>query len=86
MAQRLPCLVWVWLIKGFGIIGINIYYISSWLIRRDSLSNITLTRPVSCSLRQYVFFRIKEMLVVIVEGCCCCIIPTRYCLEDASQF
>ncbi|KAK4320150.1 hypothetical protein Pmani_008972, partial [Petrolisthes manimaculis] len=37
LIKRLPCLLWTWLFKGFGVIGINIFYISSWLIRRDSL-------------------------------------------------
>lgn len=40
LVKHMPCMVWMWLIKSFGIIGINIFYISSWLIRRESFANI----------------------------------------------
>ncbi|KAK7075066.1 hypothetical protein SK128_007572 [Halocaridina rubra] len=40
LVKRKPSLTWFWLLKSFAIIAINIYYLSSWLIRQGRYDHI----------------------------------------------
>ncbi|XP_068217539.1 uncharacterized protein [Palaemon carinicauda] len=40
LVKRKPSLTWLWLLKSFAIIAINIFYLSSWLIRQESYDYI----------------------------------------------
>lgn len=40
LVKHKPWLTWFWLIKSFGVMGINVYYISYWLVRRKSFDHI----------------------------------------------
>lgn len=41
LAKHKPWMTWLWLIKSFGVIGINVFYISAWMVRRGSYDHIT---------------------------------------------
>ncbi|XP_050693316.1 uncharacterized protein LOC126984020 [Eriocheir sinensis] len=41
LVKYLPCLSWMWIFKSFAVMGINVFYISSWLVRKQSLKEIT---------------------------------------------
>ncbi|XP_045599241.1 uncharacterized protein [Procambarus clarkii] len=41
LVKHKPWLTWFWLIKAFGSMGINVFYISSWMVRRISFQHIT---------------------------------------------
>ncbi|XP_068217535.1 uncharacterized protein [Palaemon carinicauda] len=40
LVKHMPWLTWFWLLKSFGIMGINVYYISYWVVRRKSFDHI----------------------------------------------
>lgn len=40
LVKRKPSLTWFWLLKSFAIIAVNIYYLSSWLIRQGRYDHI----------------------------------------------
>lgn len=40
LVKHKPSLTWMWLLKSFAVIAINIYYLSSWLIRQGAYDHI----------------------------------------------
>ncbi|XP_066990724.1 uncharacterized protein [Macrobrachium rosenbergii] len=40
LVKRKPSLTWLWLLKAFAVIAINIYYLSSWVIRQGRYEHI----------------------------------------------
>lgn len=45
--QHKPWLAWCWLIKAVGVLGINVYFLSQWLIRQKNFEHFRTARPVS---------------------------------------
>ncbi|KAG0730420.1 hypothetical protein GWK47_028283 [Chionoecetes opilio] len=41
LVKYLPCLSWMWIFKSFAVMGVNVFYISSWMVRQESLEEIT---------------------------------------------
>ncbi|KAK4311506.1 hypothetical protein Pmani_016974 [Petrolisthes manimaculis] len=40
LIKHKPSLTWIWLLKAFGVIGINVYFLAIWLIRRGRFLHI----------------------------------------------
>lgn len=40
LVKRKPSLTWLWLIKSFAVIGVNIYYLSNWVIRQGRYDHL----------------------------------------------
>jgi len=40
LVKRKPSLTWFWIIKAFAVIGINIYYLSNWVIRQGRYDHL----------------------------------------------
>lgn len=45
LVKHKPSIIWVWLMKGFAVIAINVYYLASWLIRRGRYNHINEEQP-----------------------------------------
>lgn len=44
LVKHMPWLTWLWLFKSFGVMGINVFYISRWMVRSGSFDHITYER------------------------------------------
>lgn len=40
LVKYLPCLSWMWIFKSLAVMGVNVFYISQWQIRKESLDEI----------------------------------------------
>ncbi|ROT70757.1 hypothetical protein C7M84_010957 [Penaeus vannamei] len=45
LVRHKPWLAWCWLIKAFGALGINVYFLSQWLIRLKNFDHLRAIRP-----------------------------------------
>ncbi|XP_037792299.1 uncharacterized protein LOC119587694 [Penaeus monodon] len=45
LVRHKPWLAWCWLIKAFGALGINVYFLSQWLIRLKNFDHLRTIRP-----------------------------------------
>ncbi|XP_050693320.1 uncharacterized protein LOC126984022 [Eriocheir sinensis] len=45
LVKHKPSMTWVWLMKSFAVISINVYYLASWLIRRGRYDHINIEQP-----------------------------------------
>ncbi|MPD02253.1 hypothetical protein E2C01_097824 [Portunus trituberculatus] len=59
--QHLSCLSWMWIFKAFTVMGINVYYISKWMVRKD-----TLDIPKENKVRTNILFFFFPILVLLI--------------------
>ncbi|XP_042876029.1 uncharacterized protein LOC122255794 [Penaeus japonicus] len=45
LLRHKPWLAWCWLIKAVGVLGINVYFLSQWLIRQKNFEHFRTVRP-----------------------------------------
>jgi len=65
LVRHKPWLTWLWIVKAFAILGINVYFISQWIIRQ----NTTMSTPTEYD-PQYLWISIgltaSEVLLLLV--------------------
>ncbi|KAK8404159.1 hypothetical protein O3P69_000313 [Scylla paramamosain] len=61
LVKHKPSITWVWLLKGFAVIGINVYYLASWLIRRGRYDHINSDQPED----EIIFIYVAKGLLLV---------------------
>ncbi|KAG0730419.1 hypothetical protein GWK47_028281 [Chionoecetes opilio] len=61
LVKRKPSITWLWLMKSFAVISINVYYLSSWLIRRGHYNHINKEQAED----EYIFIYTAQGLTLV---------------------
>lgn len=70
LVKHKPSITWLWLLKAFAIIIINVYYLASWLIRRGRYDHINSDQPEDEQIFLYAAKGLTLVQIVIMVIFC----------------
>ncbi|XP_045119083.1 uncharacterized protein LOC123509008 [Portunus trituberculatus] len=82
LVKHLSCLSWMWIFKAFTVMGINVYYISKWMVRKDTLDIPKENKDV---FNLFLMVNIGLTLAQLAITLAFCIITTIFCYVVARK-
>ncbi|XP_063840833.1 uncharacterized protein LOC135089280 [Scylla paramamosain] len=82
LVKHLSCLSWMWIFKAVTVMGVNVYYISKWMVRMDTLH---LPKENEDFLKLFLWVNIGLTIGQLAITLAFCVITTVFCYVVARK-